>query len=56
LFRKTFRFIAGEIVREFLVSLGYLPGADVSDCPVYHLIAVLFPPWPVSGINGAKDI
>ncbi|MGD0583583.1 MAG: DNA-3-methyladenine glycosylase I [Bacteroidales bacterium] len=34
LFRKTFRFTGGEIVKEFLVSTGYLPGAHSEDCPV----------------------
>jgi DNA-3-methyladenine glycosylase I len=27
LFKKTFRFTGGEIVGEFLLSIGYLPGA-----------------------------
>lgn len=38
LFRKTFRFTGGEIVNEFLVSTGYLPGAHSPDCPVYKKI------------------
>jgi DNA-3-methyladenine glycosylase I len=45
LFRQTFRFTGGEIVGEFLMSLGYLPGAHVPDCPVYQRILVLDPPW-----------
>lgn len=45
LFRRTFRFTGGEIVREFLVSTGYLPGAHDPDCPVYAEIAALQPPW-----------
>jgi DNA-3-methyladenine glycosylase I len=45
LFRKTFRFTGGQIVGEFLISLGYLPGAHVPDCPVYDRIATLAPPW-----------
>jgi DNA-3-methyladenine glycosylase I len=45
LFRKTFRFTGGEIVGEFLMSLGYLPGAHVPDCPVYQRILALKPPW-----------
>jgi len=36
LFKKTFRFTGGEIVNEFLMSIGYLPGAHVPDCPVYN--------------------
>jgi DNA-3-methyladenine glycosylase I len=35
LFKKTFRFTGGEIVNEFLMSTGYLPGAHHKDCPVY---------------------
>jgi len=45
LFRKTFRFTGGQIVGEFLMSLGYLPGAHEPDCPVYARIAELSPPW-----------
>lgn len=45
LFRKTFRFTGGEIVGEFLMSTGYLPGAHAADCPVYDRIAALDPPW-----------
>ena len=35
LFRKTFRFTGGQIVNEFLMSLGYLAGAHEPDCPVF---------------------
>ena len=45
LFRQTFRFTGGEIVGEFLMSIGYLPGAHVPSCPVYREIAGLRPPW-----------
>ena len=45
LFRNTFRFTGGQIVGEFLMSLGYLPGAHVADCPVYSRIVALSPPW-----------
>lgn len=45
LFRKTFRFTGGEIVGEFLMSLGYLPGAHREGCPVGVQIAALEPPW-----------
>lgn len=38
LFRKTFRFTGGEIVNEFLMSTGYLPGAHSPGCPVYTKI------------------
>jgi DNA-3-methyladenine glycosylase I len=39
LFKKTFRFTGGEIVNEFLMSTGYLPGAHDQDCQ-YHEKAV----------------
>ncbi len=45
LFRKTFVFTGGEIVGEFLMSLGYLPGAHADGCPVAARIAALRPPW-----------
>lgn len=38
LFKKTFKFTGGEIVGEFLMSLGYLPGAHKPECPVYKKI------------------
>lgn len=45
LFKKTFRFTGGEIVGEFLMSIGYLPGAHRPDCPVQRRILKLKPPW-----------
>jgi DNA-3-methyladenine glycosylase I len=48
LFRATFRFTGGEIVGEFLMSLGYLPGAHAEDCPVHRRILGLRPPWLAS--------
>jgi DNA-3-methyladenine glycosylase I len=45
LFRKTFRFTGPEIVGEFLMSIGYLPGAHRPTCPVYQRIVALEPPW-----------
>ena len=36
LFKKTFKFTGGEIVNEFLMSTGYLPGAHTPDCPIYQ--------------------
>jgi DNA-3-methyladenine glycosylase I len=41
LFKKTFKFTGGEIVNEFLISTGYLPGAHSPDCPVYKRINLL---------------
>jgi DNA-3-methyladenine glycosylase I len=56
LFRDTFRFTGGEIVGEFLMSLGYLPGAHVEACPVHRRILRLSPPWhnPASRAKVAK--
>lgn len=45
LFKKTFRFTGGEIVGEFLMSIGYLSGAHTHDCPIYQKIAALKPAW-----------
>jgi len=45
LFKETFVFTGGEIVREFLVSTGYLRGAHTRACPVFGLVAKLEPPW-----------
>ncbi len=45
LFKKTFKFMGPEVVGEFLMSTGYLPGAHRPDCPVYARIAALSPPW-----------
>jgi DNA-3-methyladenine glycosylase I len=45
LFKKTFRFTGGEITGEFLMSIGYLPGAHHEACPVYDQIAALEPAW-----------
>ena len=47
LFGKTFKFTGGEIVGEFLLSLGYLAGAHAENCPVFARIAALRPPWQV---------
>ena len=44
-FRATFRFTGPEVVNEFLMSLGWLPGAHRPDCPAYAEIAALNPPW-----------
>ena len=45
LFKNNFRFTGGEIVNEFLMSSGYLPGAHTTDCPVYKKIQKLKPMW-----------
>ncbi len=45
LFKRTFSFTGGEIVREFLLSTGYLPNSHDEDCPIYSQILKLNPPW-----------
>ncbi len=45
LFRENFRFTGGEIVGEFLMSLGYLKGAHVPSGPVHGQVLALGPPW-----------
>jgi DNA-3-methyladenine glycosylase I len=49
LFKKTFVFTGGEIVNEFLLSTGYLPGAHQKNCPVYTRVASLRPAWMRGG-------
>lgn len=45
LFRQTFVFTGGEIVREFLVGTGYLAGAHEKKCPIYRTVTALHPAW-----------
>ena len=45
LFRRSFVFTGGEIVNEFLISTGYLPGAHDESCPIYKKVASLRPAW-----------
>jgi DNA-3-methyladenine glycosylase I len=45
LFKQNFKFTGGEIVNEFLVSTGYLPGAHYSGCLVYKKILKKKPMW-----------
>ena len=44
-FKKTFRFTGGEIVNEFLMSIGFLPGAHSSDCEIHKRILKTKPMW-----------
>lgn len=45
LFKKTFKFTGGEIVNEFLMSTGYLPGAHAPHCPVHAEVLKAKPLW-----------
>jgi len=45
LLKRRFAHVGGEIAGEFLMSLGYLPGAHRPDCPVYAQTLAADPPW-----------
>ncbi|MPN06080.1 hypothetical protein SDC9_153335 [bioreactor metagenome] len=45
LFKKTFLFTGGEIVNEFLMSIGYLREAHSENCPVHKEILKQNPMW-----------
>ena len=45
LFKQHFKFTGGEIVNEFLMSAGYLPGAHIESCPVYKKVLKKKPAW-----------
>jgi DNA-3-methyladenine glycosylase I len=45
LFKENFKFTGGEIVNEFLMSIGYLQGAHDPDCKIYKKILKAKPMW-----------
>jgi len=45
IFKEQFKFTGGEIVGEFLMSTGYLPGAHVESCPIYKKVLKQKPAW-----------
>lgn len=45
LFKTTFKFTGGEIVNEFIMSAGYIPGAHDTDCPVHKKVLKAKPLW-----------
>jgi DNA-3-methyladenine glycosylase I len=47
LFRQNFKFVGGEIVNEFLMSTGYLPGAHEESCPIFPKVKSKSPPWAI---------
>ncbi len=49
IFKKTFKFTGGEIVNEFLMSTGYLPGAHDPACPIYREVLQSRPMWAETG-------
>src|SRR5207237_7670690 len=50
LFKTTFRFTGGEIVNEFLMSCGYLPGSHSEDCPIYPKVLKAKPRWAATTV------
>ena len=54
LFKQTFRFTGGEIVGEFLMSIGYLEGAHAESCPVHARILRRRPPWARAGRRSGR--
>ena len=55
LFKQHFQFVGGEIVGEFLMSCGYLPGAHTPDCPVYARVLAAQPAWHQSAAPAAPN-
>ena len=55
LFKKTFVFTGGEIVRGVLTSTGYLVGAHDSDCSVFQEILKLELAWSRLPTVGTAD-
>lgn len=51
LFKETFKFTGGEIVNEFLMSIGYLQGAHVSGCKIYKKILQSNPMWAKKNLS-----
>jgi DNA-3-methyladenine glycosylase I len=45
LFKKNFKFVGGEIVNEFLMSTGFLPGAHEESCSIYPKVIASNPTW-----------
>jgi len=45
IFKEKFRFTGGEMVNEFLLSTGFLPGAHAETCPIYKKVLAKKPAW-----------
>ena len=45
IFKKTFKFTGGEIVNEFLMSIGFLKGAHEENCSIHKEILKKKPRW-----------
>lgn len=55
LFRQTFLFTGGEVVNEFLMSIGILPGAHRPDCPIHARIVAIGPAWMRKGNDDPSE-
>ena len=55
-FKKTFRFTGGEIVNEFLMSIGYLEGAHDKNCPVQKMVLAARPLWNTLLMKGISNV
>ena len=44
-FKQKFKFTGKEITKEFLMGIGYLKGAHVTECPIYDKILKSQPKW-----------
>ena len=53
LFKQNFVFVGGEIVGEFLMSTGWLPGAHIAGCPAGDRAAAAGAPW-FSGLKTGR--
>jgi DNA-3-methyladenine glycosylase I len=47
IFKTTFKFTGGEIVNEFLMSTGYLPGAHIESCVIYQKVLKARPAFSI---------
>lgn len=54
LFKKNFKFTGGEIVNEFLMSIGVLANAHEESCPVYAKALKAKPLWRQRAVKNAK--
>lgn len=55
LFRRTFVFMGPEIVKEFLMSTGWLPGAHRPGCAIGERIQALSPPWLAAATDTVRS-
>ena len=56
LFKKSFKFVGGEILNEFLMSTSYLKGAHDENCRIFHTINELKPKWSLKRLSSLDTI